>query len=156
MTMISWYRVLLLDVTYTEVTEYKRGLSTDCAIVKCQIEEYRKEPDLKIKQNPLEWWRLKQQRYPVLCSLAKKYLAIEATSAAAERVFSQTNRITTNDRNRLTPGSVEKIMYVKCNLKWWQDYCRDNKYDELINFSFEVFENNNNDDTEDDKGKKNE
>ena len=54
----------------------------------------------------------------------------------------------------MTPGSVEKIMYVKCNLKWWQDYCRDNKYDELINFSFEVFENDNNDDTEDDKGKK--
>jgi hypothetical protein len=34
--------------------------------------------------NPLDWWHLKQQQYPLLASIACKVLAIPATSAPSE------------------------------------------------------------------------
>ena len=37
--------------------------------------------------NPLTWWQSKQVKYPVLFSLARKYLCILATSVPSERAF---------------------------------------------------------------------
>ena len=56
--------------------------------------------------NVLPWWKQKQGMYPTLAALAKKYLAIEATSVASERLFSKARRITTGDRNGLVPEVV--------------------------------------------------
>ena len=39
-------------------------------------------------QNPLEWWQANRLAYPNIFSLAMQYLAIPATSAESERLFS--------------------------------------------------------------------
>ncbi|PTB47247.1 hypothetical protein M431DRAFT_102899, partial [Trichoderma harzianum CBS 226.95] len=70
-------------------------------------------------------------RFPILSILARRYLAIPATSAAIESVFSISNNIITKARNRLNPNLVSEIILLK---SWMKDF------KELEN---EYFEENN-------------
>jgi hypothetical protein len=42
----------------------------------------------RMYNDPLAWWCLKAQKFPLLSELAIRYLCIPATSAPSERVFS--------------------------------------------------------------------
>ena len=67
------------------------------------------------KSNPLEWWKVNQTAFPRLAQLAKAFLAMQATSAPSERVFSGAALILTKKRNRLDPEIIGKLLYVKKN-----------------------------------------
>jgi hypothetical protein len=71
--------------------------------------------------DPLVWWKQNQMSYPILARLAMIYLAVQATSAPSERVFSLASRIITNKRNRLNPDMAGKMLFVSENWKWWQE-----------------------------------
>ena len=65
------------------------------------------------KSDPLVWWRgLRQQKYPLLSALARRVLAIPATSAASERLFSVAGLIATKKRNSLTGDSVSLLVWL--------------------------------------------
>lgn len=53
--------------------------------------------------------------YPIVAQIARDYLAIPATSAASERVFSNGSDIITKKRNRLSPSTVR---YLLCLRDW--------------------------------------
>ena len=98
---------------------------------------YRKaDSDKIIWTNILGLWQLKQDTYPTLASLEKKILAIEATSAASERLFSTAGRVITHDRNRLDPNTVGQILYVKSNLDWYETYLKEHRFDEILNIEY--------------------
>jgi flagellin-specific chaperone FliS len=69
----------------------------------------------------LEWWRKNRVFYPTLAVLARKYLAIQATSASSKRIFSRAQRIISNLRTRLDPEMAGKILFVAENLEWYDD-----------------------------------
>ena len=92
--------------------------------------------DKIIWTNILGWWQLKEGAYPTLASLAKKFLAIEATSAASERLFSTAGRVITRDRNRLDPNTVGQILYIKSNLDWYETYLKEHRFDEILNIKY--------------------
>lgn len=54
---------------------------------------YKREQHLPLRKedgffnNPLEWWRLKQQQYPLLAKVALRLLAIPSTMAPSEKYF---------------------------------------------------------------------
>ena len=52
--------------------------------------------------NPLKRWKKNQCLFPTLAKLAKCYLAVQATSAPSERVFSQASLLITTKRTRLS------------------------------------------------------
>ena len=52
-------------------------------------------------------------KYPTLSILARRYLAIPATSAAIESIFSISSNIITKPRNRLSPETVRLILLLK-------------------------------------------
>ena len=55
------------------------------------------------------------------------YLAVQATSAPSERVFSLAFRIIANKYTRLDPALAGKMLFVSENWKWWQeqlDFCK--------------------------------
>lgn len=52
--------------------------------------------------NPLDWWRIKENKYPNVWKLARCVLAIPATSAPSERVFSAAANIVNKKRKRTT------------------------------------------------------
>jgi hypothetical protein len=63
--------------------------------------------------NPLDFWKQNTYRFPILSTLARRYLAIPATSASIERVFSISNNIITKSRNRLFPDTIKQFILLK-------------------------------------------
>lgn len=57
--------------------------------------------------DPLEWWNRHQLEYPVLYRMAVDLFSIPGMSAECERVFSQTKKMITDERNGLAPETVE-------------------------------------------------
>lgn len=79
----------------------------------------------------LHWWRVNERRYPALAKVltmpvpalcnrrllqvAKHYLCIQATSAAAERVFSSAGFIDHDRRANLTPTHLGMLVFLAEN-----------------------------------------
>jgi hypothetical protein len=63
----------------------------------------------------LKFWAAKQFEYPIIACMARDHLAIPASSAASERIFSIGGDIITKKRNRLTPSTVR---YLLCLRDW--------------------------------------
>jgi len=61
----------------------------------------------------LKYWAAKQYQYPVVAKIARDYLAIPATSAASERIFSNGSDIITKKRNRLSPSTVRYLLCLR-------------------------------------------
>src|SRR5436189_271238 len=57
----------------------------------------------------------KKSKFPILSNLARKYLAVSATSTASERLFSDAGNLLTNKRTRMKPTLFKKIMFLKRN-----------------------------------------
>ena len=74
----------------------------------------------KVFNNPLDWWKTNQGMFPILAQMARIYLAIPATSAPSERVFSVASRLISGRRNRMTPELVGKCLFVSEN---WERWC---------------------------------
>ena len=72
-----------------------------------------------------------RKKFPTLSALAKIFLAIDATSAPSERLFSKASRITTRDRNCSHPRKVGKLTYISSQLEWYDEYLVENNYDEI-------------------------
>ena len=64
---------------------------------------------------------MNQVAYPILARLAMVYLAVQATSAPSERVFSMASRVISTRRTRFNPTVAGKMLFVSENWKWWQE-----------------------------------
>jgi hypothetical protein len=63
----------------------------------------------------LGWWKVNQGRFPHISKLALKYLAIPASTAPSERVFSVAKNIISRKRWRLTPERFNECIFLKHN-----------------------------------------
>ncbi|KAL5483980.1 hypothetical protein EMCRGX_G020403 [Ephydatia muelleri] len=70
--------------------------------------------------DPLNWWSVNATNYPIISVLAKKYLAIPASSASFERVFSTAKNITDKKRWRLLPERLHKTIFLRHNQYFWK------------------------------------
>ena len=61
--------------------------------------------------DPLNWWSVNATNYPIISVLAKKYLAIPASSASSEWVFFTAKNITDKKRWRLLPERLHKTIF---------------------------------------------
>jgi len=86
--------------------------------VDAEIALYRAVPFVPGATDPLVWWKANESRFPTIAILAKKYLAIPASSAPSERVFSQTKAVVEKkNRWRLLPEKVEQLVFLQYNKK---------------------------------------
>jgi hypothetical protein len=65
--------------------------------------------------DPLKWWSLSASKYTLVADLARVFLAIPATSAPSERIWSRAARILTLRRAKLKDEVVSRMMFVKEN-----------------------------------------
>ena len=86
-----------------------------------EVQFFQKEDILRIYEEhsnktqwncPLSWWRVRESKYPKLAWLARRVLAIPATSAPSERLFSRAGLIITEKRNSLSGDSAALLIYL--------------------------------------------
>ncbi|CAG8802168.1 22262_t:CDS:1, partial [Racocetra persica] len=82
-----------------------------------EVLDYLGAQEILWDQCPLTWWRTNQKWFPVLSKLARKYLAIPATSTASERLFSDARNTITEKRISLLPTTFEHLVFLRNN---WQ------------------------------------
>ena len=70
--------------------------------------------------NPLSWWKDNQHLYPNLAAVAKQYLAVQASTASSERMFSKANILIDWKRSRMDPNIVTRVMFLLGNLESFQ------------------------------------
>ncbi|KAA1125416.1 hypothetical protein PGTUg99_050024 [Puccinia graminis f. sp. tritici] len=78
-----------------------------------EIRNYLAESNEPQKTEVLDYWRRKQSLYPLLAAMARCYLAIPATSAPSERVFSRSKTVIGPHRGSLNPTSIEHLLCLK-------------------------------------------
>ena len=89
-------------------------------IVCNEIRKYQSDKGLRLQTDgcyncPLEWWRVHHLDYPHIWKIAERILAIPATSAPSERVFSSAANIVDKKRVRLKPENVDLLVFLRGN-----------------------------------------
>lgn len=82
-----------------------------------EIDEYLKLEEIDLDRNPFIWWSEREEKYPILSLLAKKYLSVYACSTASERLFSDAGNLLTVKRTRISTDLFKKLIFLKRNAK---------------------------------------
>ena len=64
----------------------------------------------------LDWWRHRALNFPNLSRMARQFLALQATSAGCERLFSAAGRSHDDYKKSTSESTLESIMMVHKNL----------------------------------------
>lgn len=90
--------------------------------VKCPMQElklYAQTRRCDPSESILNWWKRNEATFPTLARMARDYLAIQATSVPAERLFSKASLTVRKHRNRLNHASARSILclnsWVQCD-----------------------------------------
>ena len=75
---------------------------------------YIAEPDTK--EHPLVWWKTMELVFPLLSTLARKYLCIPATSVPSERIFSTAGYLVNRHRASLHADTVDMLLCLHKNM----------------------------------------
>ncbi len=76
----------------------------------------------KVYNCPLSWWKSSAHRFKNLEILAVRYLALPATSAPSECIWSQAARVLTVKRNRMSEEVTSAMMYCRENRELLHKY----------------------------------
>jgi len=80
-----------------------------------EIDLYMAEPHIAEDADHLQYWRLKESNYPTLAALARKYLAVPASSVYSERLFSEYNNLYEKKISRIRPDCAEQVLFLHHN-----------------------------------------
>jgi hypothetical protein len=72
-----------------------------------------KQQPIKRDTDILRYWASKEYEFPIIVYIAKDHLAIPATSAASEYVFSIGSNIITKKKNRLGAGNTRRLLCLQ-------------------------------------------
>jgi hypothetical protein len=75
--------------------------------------KWMKQLPVKRDTNILKYWASKEYEFPTIARMARDHLAIPATSAASECVFSVGSDIVTKKRNRLGAGNTRRLLCLQ-------------------------------------------
>jgi hypothetical protein len=82
--------------------------------------------------NPLKWWKENCAKYPYVAKIACKYLAIPATSAPSEQVWSRLAKFLSLRRAHLSDDLVGHMMFAKENLVFLHKHSRELRKKETV------------------------
>ena len=85
--------------------------SVESQVYLSEFEMYKHLPQINDDdQCPLQWWKMNHATYPTLSKIAKKYLAIPATSVPCEQLFSNGREMVNRKRAALLPDDVNHLL----------------------------------------------
>jgi len=80
---------------------------------KSEIEIYVETSLEDSKIEPIFWWKINDEKFPILSKIAFDFLAIPATSVPSEQIFSKAGNTITKKRNRLDKNTVQIVMLLQ-------------------------------------------
>ena len=89
--------------------------------VEREMQEYAAAPKIPratqvngkhVLNNPLEWWKVRCHKLPILSLLARRSLCVPATSAPSERLFSTAGLTVANARAGLLPDNAADLIFL--------------------------------------------
>lgn len=83
-----------------------------------EINDYFQIPKISCNQSSSAWWFLNGSMFPKLYVMSRKYLCIQATSVASERVFSRAGNIVTDHRASLSDEHCSQLIFLSMNKKF--------------------------------------
>lgn len=89
--------------------------SSSSSSAQAQVDNYLAETPAAEDTDPLMYWKSNKPSYPELTTLALRYLAIPASSAPVERLFSIAGKVFRPDRCLLSDIRFEQLMFLRCN-----------------------------------------
>ncbi|KAL0238442.1 hypothetical protein GEMRC1_012915 [Eukaryota sp. GEM-RC1] len=78
-----------------------------------ELDSFELGPLEPLTSNPLNFWKHRTDKYPVLSSIARQFLAVQVSSVASERCFSVSGRTLSKTRNRLSDEVLEVLLCLK-------------------------------------------
>jgi len=107
-----------LDNLATASTDSATALQTDDVDVKiaAEIATFFSEALAPRTEDPLLWWKINENRLPLLAAVARTYLATPPSSVQSERIFSSAGDVYNEHRTRLAPENAERLIFLKFNL----------------------------------------
>jgi len=93
----------------------KKAISN--VVIYDEVTNYLSLPLALETEDPLDWWRIRSQNFPKLAKIARKYLAIPATSVSSERLFSDAGNLISAKRTNLDTKLVGQMLFLKRNIK---------------------------------------
>ncbi|KAK1900426.1 Zinc finger BED domain containing protein 1 [Dissostichus eleginoides] len=103
-----WHK---LDQT-VKLSRKTKNATADATV---EVQRYLAEPNIGRLEDPLNYWQTQKHVYPNLHKLAVTFLCTPASSVPCERVFSKAGEVVSKKRNRLSPKTVEKILFLNKN-----------------------------------------
>ena len=82
--------------------------------------------------DPLLWWKQRESIFPNLAKLARIYLAIPATSAPSECLFSKASLVINKKCSRLSPGNAAMTIFLQGNIDWFENEINDDEDDDEV------------------------
>ncbi|ODM86539.1 Zinc finger BED domain-containing protein 4 [Orchesella cincta] len=92
--------------------EFLEALELDKNQDKSEIDFYLEELASDQSACPLEYWKINCKRFPVLGRIARKFLAIPATSAGVERIFSVSGAIARARRSKISTKKIAELLML--------------------------------------------
>ena len=78
------------------------------------------------KETPLlTWWKSQKVNFPCLFQTVRALLATPATSVPSKRIFSEAGYVARARRSRILPENLNKIIFIKRNLKYVPDIIKE-------------------------------
>ena len=87
-------------------------ISTPEPETETELSHYLDQP-IDEEVEPLFWWQAHANEFPILSSMARDFLTIQATSVASEQAFSVAGNVITKVRNRLLPETARACLCTK-------------------------------------------
>ena len=91
--------------------------SDEARELEAQVSAYFTEKGIARDDDPLAYWKVRAIQWPQLTQLAKKYLCAPIGSCASEREFKVAKNVSSNERIRLLPQNIERLLFLKFNLR---------------------------------------
>ena len=97
---------------FTKISKTENPHSQSVAGIEFEIHEYAEFDCIHRNNDPLEWWKANQKKFPALSRIAKRYLTAPSTSILSERLFNVARDIFHYRRTSLSPQSAEMLVFL--------------------------------------------
>ena len=78
-----------------------------------KLNAYTRVQQVPLDTDPLMWWKKHVQEFPHLVRMARQHLAVPATSASPERLFSSVGLVKSDLRGSLLDTTLIDVMWAK-------------------------------------------